>query len=126
VPRGATWRRHRGQYIRGAKRCLHLPKLLARPPVAEPEPVSGGSRVTRQIVLNAFDMNCVTHIVAGNLAAPGVASPRATRISSIGSNLAKLLERGLFDGLFIADVLGIYDVYGGGPEAACGRVRKCR
>jgi alkanesulfonate monooxygenase len=28
------------------------------------------------------------------------------------------LERGLFDGLFLAYVLGVYDVFGGGPEAA--------
>lgn len=34
------------------------------------------------------------------------------------TDLARLLERGLFDALFIADVLGIYDVYQGGPEAA--------
>jgi FMN-dependent oxidoreductase (nitrilotriacetate monooxygenase family) len=33
-------------------------------------------------------------------------------------DLAKQLERGLFDGLFIADALGVYDVYGGGPQAA--------
>ena len=32
--------------------------------------------------------------------------------------LAQLLERGRFDGFFIADVLGIYDVYGGGRDAA--------
>lgn len=34
------------------------------------------------------------------------------------TGLARLLERGLFDGLFLADVLGTYDVYGGSPEAA--------
>jgi alkanesulfonate monooxygenase len=32
--------------------------------------------------------------------------------------LAKTLERGKFDGIFLADVLGIYDVYGGSPDAA--------
>ncbi len=34
------------------------------------------------------------------------------------TELAKLLERGRFDGLFIADVLGTYDVYGASDEAA--------
>ncbi len=34
------------------------------------------------------------------------------------TELAKLLERGTFDGIFIADVLGTYDVYGGSNEAA--------
>ncbi len=34
------------------------------------------------------------------------------------TGLARLLERGLFDGLFLADVLGVYDVHGGTPDAA--------
>ncbi len=32
--------------------------------------------------------------------------------------MAVLLERGKFDGLFIADVLGIYDVFNGNNDAA--------
>jgi hypothetical protein len=32
--------------------------------------------------------------------------------------LAGILERGKFDALFLADVLGIYDVYRGSPDAA--------
>jgi FMN-dependent oxidoreductase (nitrilotriacetate monooxygenase family) len=73
--------------------------------------------VTRQIHLNAFDMNCVSHIVAGTWRHP---ESQAARYKDLQywTDLAKLLERGLFDGLFIADVLGIYDVYGGGPGAA--------
>lgn len=73
--------------------------------------------MTRQIVLNAFDMNCVSHIVAGTWRHP---ESQAARYKDLDYwlDLAKLLERGLFDGLFIADVLGVYDVYGGGPEAA--------
>jgi FMN-dependent oxidoreductase (nitrilotriacetate monooxygenase family) len=73
--------------------------------------------MTRQIVLNAFDMNCVTHIVAGTWRHPESAAARYKDLD-YWLELAKLLERGLFDGLFIADVLGIYDVYGGGPDAA--------
>src|SRR5262249_34644628 len=33
-------------------------------------------------------------------------------------NLAVTLERGLFDGIFLADTIGIYDIYKGGPEPA--------
>lgn len=33
-------------------------------------------------------------------------------------DLARLLERGKFDGLFIADVLGVYDVLNGNGDAA--------
>lgn len=73
--------------------------------------------MSRQIILNAFDMNCVTHIVAGTWRHP---QSQAVRYKDIEywTDLAKVLERGLFDGLFIADVLGIYDVYAQGPEAA--------
>jgi FMN-dependent oxidoreductase (nitrilotriacetate monooxygenase family) len=73
--------------------------------------------LTREIHLNAFDMNCVAHIVAGTWRHP---ESQAAQYKDLRywTDLAKLLERGLFDGLFIADVLGIYDVYGGGPEAA--------
>lgn len=34
------------------------------------------------------------------------------------TSLAKTLERGKFDSLFLADVVGIYDVFGGSPDAA--------
>ena len=34
------------------------------------------------------------------------------------TELAQLLERGLFDSLFIADIFGVYDVYGGNADAA--------
>ena len=33
-------------------------------------------------------------------------------------DLARTLERGLFDGIFLADVTGVYDVYEGSPSAA--------
>lgn len=33
-------------------------------------------------------------------------------------DLARTLERGLFDGIFLADVTGVYDVYGGSPDTA--------
>ncbi|OFJ51928.1 LLM class flavin-dependent oxidoreductase [Mycolicibacterium grossiae] len=73
--------------------------------------------MARRMILNAFDMNCVTHIVAGTWRHP---ESQAARYKDLGYwlDLARLLERGLFDGLFIADVLGVYDVYGGGPDAA--------
>src|SRR5215475_4371691 len=32
--------------------------------------------------------------------------------------LARLLERGFFDSVFVADIFGVYDVYGGNADAA--------
>jgi alkanesulfonate monooxygenase SsuD/methylene tetrahydromethanopterin reductase-like flavin-dependent oxidoreductase (luciferase family) len=64
----------------------------------------------KQVLVNAFDMNCPTHLVSGTWRHP---ESQATRYKEIGywTELAQLLERGLFDGLFIADVIGVYDVY---------------
>ncbi|MDX2156361.1 MAG: LLM class flavin-dependent oxidoreductase [Hyphomicrobiaceae bacterium] len=71
----------------------------------------------RQMRLNAFDMNCVGHIQHGMWRHPRDQSTRYTDID-YWLNLARTLERGLFDGIFLADILGVYDVYGGGPETA--------
>ncbi len=73
--------------------------------------------MTRQIRLNAFDMNCVGHIQHGLWTHPRDRSSQYTDLA-YWTSLARTLERGLFDGLFLADVVGIYDVFGGGPDAA--------
>jgi len=76
--------------------------------------MSAGQRLIR---FNAFEMNCVVHQSPGLWRLP---EDQSTGYKRLGywTSLAKTLERGLFDGIFIADVLGAYDVYGGGPEAA--------
>ncbi|MFC3125147.1 LLM class flavin-dependent oxidoreductase [Pseudoroseomonas globiformis] len=71
----------------------------------------------RQIRLNAFDMACVGHIQQGLWTHPRDRSTDYHRIEH-WTGLARTLERGLFDGLFLADVMGIYDVFGGSPDAA--------
>ena len=73
--------------------------------------------MTRQIRFNAFDMNCVAHQSSGMWRHPDDQSWRYKDLS-YWTELAQLLERGRFDGIFIADVLGTYDVYGGSNEAA--------
>ncbi|BBZ28612.1 putative monooxygenase [Mycolicibacterium madagascariense] len=73
--------------------------------------------MTRTIRVNAFDMNCVAHQSPGLWRHPEDQSARY-RTLSYWVELATLLERGRFDGLFIADVLGTYDVYGASDEAA--------
>ena len=69
----------------------------------------------KQILLNAFNMNCVGHINHGLWTHPRDRSPEYNTIA-YWTDQAKLLERGLFDGIFIADIIGVYDVYGGGIE----------
>jgi FMN-dependent oxidoreductase (nitrilotriacetate monooxygenase family) len=75
------------------------------------------AHVTREIRFNAFDMNCVAHQSPGLWKHPDDQSWRYKDLE-YWTELAKLLERGRFDGLFIADVLGTYDVYGASDEAA--------
>lgn len=55
-------------------------------------------------------MNCVGHINHGLWTHP---RDRSTEYNTIPywTDLAQTLERGLFDGLFIADIVGVYDVY---------------
>jgi FMN-dependent oxidoreductase (nitrilotriacetate monooxygenase family) len=73
--------------------------------------------MTRQIHFNAFDMNCVGHQSPGLWAHPRDRSSQYKDLE-YWTDLAKLLERGKFDGIFIADVLGVYDVYRGDLETA--------
>ncbi|PJI28619.1 LLM class flavin-dependent oxidoreductase [Acinetobacter pseudolwoffii] len=68
------------------------------------------SNPAKKILLNAFDMNCVGHINHGLWAHPNDESHRFNELS-YWTDLAKTLENGLFDGLFIADITGSYDVY---------------
>ncbi|VVM76915.1 Dimethyl-sulfide monooxygenase [Pseudomonas fluorescens] len=71
----------------------------------------------RPIRFNAFSMNAASHQSPGLWRHPRNTSVAFNRLD-YWTDLARLLERGLFDALFIADVMGIYDVYQGGPEAA--------
>jgi len=71
----------------------------------------------REIRLNAFVMNAPVHQSPGLWRHP---RDRATSFNRLDLwlDLARLWERGLFDGVFLADVLGPYDVYGGDARAA--------
>lgn len=68
--------------------------------------------MSRQIRFNAFDMNCVGHQSPGLWAHP---RDRSWKYKDLDywQDLARTLERGVFDGIFIADVIGYYDVYKG-------------
>ncbi|GAA4557183.1 LLM class flavin-dependent oxidoreductase [Planotetraspora kaengkrachanensis] len=71
----------------------------------------------RIIHFNLFEMNCVGHIQHGLWTHPENNRHRYTDID-YWTDLATLLERGLFDAVFLADVVGLYDRYRGGPETA--------
>ncbi len=69
------------------------------------------------IRFNAFEMNCVGHQSPGLWRHPRDRSGDYNTLA-YWTDLARLLERGCFDGVFLADVVGLYDVYGGSPAAA--------
>lgn len=71
--------------------------------------------MTKQIRLNAFTMNCVGHIHHGLWKHPRDDSVDYRR-PEYWIELARLLERGLFDTVFLADIVGVYDVLGGGID----------
>lgn len=73
--------------------------------------------MSKQIRFNAFEMNCVGHQSSGLWRYPGDRSWQYKDLS-YWTDLAQLLEEGLFDALFIADVIGYYDVYGGNIDTA--------
>ncbi len=71
----------------------------------------------KRIYLNAFDMNCAGHQSPGLWTYPDDQSHRY-KDSEYWIELAKLLEKGNFDAVFLADVLGTYDVYENSRDAA--------
>ncbi|EPL1941609.1 LLM class flavin-dependent oxidoreductase, partial [Acinetobacter baumannii] len=70
-----------------------------------------------RISFNAFEMNCIAHQSPGLWRHP---QDRSVEYKDLEywTDLAQILERGFFDGIFIADVLGIYDVYHQSAEHA--------
>src|SRR6201987_831479 len=73
--------------------------------------------MNKRILFNAFHMNCVVHQSPGLWVRPEDQMTRYTDLET-WVELAKLLERGGFDGLFWADVIGIYDVCCDSRDAA--------
>ncbi|EMF5637291.1 LLM class flavin-dependent oxidoreductase [Acinetobacter baumannii] len=73
--------------------------------------------MTKRISFNAFEMNCIAHQSPGLWRHP---QDRSVEYKDLEYwiDLAQILERGFFDGIFIADVLGIYDVYHQSAEHA--------
>jgi FMN-dependent oxidoreductase (nitrilotriacetate monooxygenase family) len=71
----------------------------------------------KRIFFNAFNMNCVVHQSPGLWVRDDDHMVDYKNIEQ-WTGLARLLERGCFDAIFLADVVGTYDVYGGNRNAA--------
>ncbi|KAK3951347.1 luciferase-like domain-containing protein [Pseudoneurospora amorphoporcata] len=100
--------------------CLNVALKRSSPPPVQPPnmadtstPSSTANAPKKQIVLNAFDMFTPGHLSPGQWKNPLDRS--STKFDSLDYwiNLAKLLEKGGINALFLADTYGGYDTYEG-------------
>ena len=75
------------------------------------------STARKQLHVNLFEMNCVGHISHGLWVHPRNTRHRFNELS-FWTELAQVLEDGCFDAVFLADVIGTYDGFRGGPQTA--------
>ncbi|KAK7744802.1 hypothetical protein SLS62_010035 [Diatrype stigma] len=87
-------------------------------PEANGETARDGGRPKKQIILNGFDMFTVGHLSFGQWRNPKDRAKDKRRDLSYWTDLAKLLEKGGFTSLFLADTYGPYDTYKGSAEPA--------
>ncbi len=73
--------------------------------------------MSKRIYFNAFQMNCVVHQSPGLWTRADDHMVDYKRLDH-WMNFARLIERGCFDAIFLADVLSTYDVYGASRDAA--------
>lgn len=74
-------------------------------------------KTQKPISFNAFEMNCISHLSPGLWRYPNDQA-LCYKDLEYWQHIAQVAERGLFDAVFIADVLGVYDIYGGNDEGA--------
>ncbi len=71
----------------------------------------------KKLIVNLFEMACVSHITHGLWVLEGNNRHRTSDIE-YWTELAQISEEAGFDAIFLADVVGAYDVFRGGPETA--------
>lgn len=74
--------------------------------------------MAKRIHMNGFTQCCINHHSEGQWKHPLDGTATGYRDVGYWVELARLLERGCFDSLFLADVHGTYDVYRGSRETA--------
>ena len=71
----------------------------------------------KEISFNAFEMNCISHLSPGLWRYPNDKA-LCYKDMEYWQNIARIAQKGLFDAVFIADVLGIYEQYKGNDISA--------
>lgn len=75
--------------------------------------------MTKRLILNGFSMNAVSHVYHGLWRREDT---RQTEFNDLAPwvELARLLEKGRFDALFVADVIGVDPAYKGSWDTYLG------
>src|SRR5690606_33775176 len=73
--------------------------------------------MAKHLRIKSFRMCTPVHNWAGLWRMPGDDAVDYNKLS-YWTDMAITAERGFLDAIFIADVFGVYDVYGGSPDAA--------
>jgi FMN-dependent oxidoreductase (nitrilotriacetate monooxygenase family) len=75
--------------------------------------------MSKRLIFNGFSMNCVSHIYHGLWRHPDT---KQTDFNDLQTwvDLVRILERGKFDALFLADVIGVDPAYKGGWDTYVG------
>lgn len=71
----------------------------------------------KEISFNAFEMNCISHLSPGLWRYPNDKA-LCYKDMEYWQNIARIAQKGLFDAVFIADVLGVYEQYKGNDISA--------
>ena len=79
--------------------------------------MTGDAGPGRRIILNAFTMNCVSHIQQGLWVRDDTRQREYTSLEP-WLELARICEAGCFDAIFLADVIGLYDTYQGSADTS--------
>lgn len=74
--------------------------------------------MSKRISLNAFHIGTPCQHTSGAWRNPRSKAATGYTDLEYWIDTARTLEKGKFDSLFLADVLGVYDIYGGSPDAA--------
>ncbi|OJJ61558.1 hypothetical protein ASPSYDRAFT_199404 [Aspergillus sydowii CBS 593.65] len=83
-----------------------------------PNPATPEATPKKRILLNGFDMFTVGHLSFGQWKHPADRAATKRRDLSYWTDLAKILEKGDFNALFLADSFGLHDTYQGKPDTA--------
>lgn len=73
---------------------------------------NGTHKPKKELLLNAFVMNCPGHLAPGQWNHPRNKTADYNKLS-FWTSLAQLLDSAGFHSMFVADVLGAYDIYKG-------------